>query len=424
MNNRLNLRDKRPGWLRAENEIIDVFGPTLGAFGIAVYCVLAKFAGNGDSAFPSIEKIATLLQCSERQVQRELGKMVGLKLLEREDRYTEKGRPTSPLYYLLSAKDAVVDFVPPPPRPKKQRLTPASKQATPSPARPQTEGRLTVTLNGDSQSPLPTRPQAQLREKASRGDSQSPELESGTALTTTTKKNHPDQESPPPTPATSQPKNGGGGGLSESGSGHPLKGLYVQAEFGTWNRAVETMVQAAVEEFGLVGVEEFMWIAISNSKKWSYVKGIMNRRRREIGEATSLAGQGMASYSGWDDDQGELPLPADADDEQDDLLLPTPAPRPITINNDAQSLWETSYAQLQLQMPREAFDTWLRSAILLESDGETMILGVQNVYAREWLEHRLKKTITRTFTQIAGRRIEVRFVLRAEYEPVGEEMGS
>ncbi len=83
-------------------------------------------------------------------------------------------------------------------------------------------------------------------------------------------------------------------------------------------------------------------------------------------------------------------------------------------------LWQTALGELQLQLPRETFNTWLRSARLLAHEDGTFIIGVQNIYAREWLEHRLKRAITRTLEQVARRNVEVRFVLwpgRAQQDP-------
>ncbi len=79
-------------------------------------------------------------------------------------------------------------------------------------------------------------------------------------------------------------------------------------------------------------------------------------------------------------------------------------------------IWQTAYGELQLQLPREAFDTWLRHARLIAHEDGTYIIGVQNIYAREWLEHRLKKVIVRTLSHVAGRSVEVRFVLWAEHD--------
>jgi chromosomal replication initiator protein len=74
-------------------------------------------------------------------------------------------------------------------------------------------------------------------------------------------------------------------------------------------------------------------------------------------------------------------------------------------------IWQTAVGELQLQLPREAFDTWLRGARLVAHEDGTYIIGVANIYAREWLEHRLKKVIVRTLSQIAGRSVELRVVV-------------
>ncbi len=80
-------------------------------------------------------------------------------------------------------------------------------------------------------------------------------------------------------------------------------------------------------------------------------------------------------------------------------------------HRSAAEIWQTAYGELQLQLPREAFDTWLRGARLVAHEDGTFIIGVHNVYAREWLEHRLKKVVMRTLEQIAERAVEVRFVI-------------
>lgn len=82
-------------------------------------------------------------------------------------------------------------------------------------------------------------------------------------------------------------------------------------------------------------------------------------------------------------------------------------------HRSAATIWQTAYGELQLQMPRETFDTWLRHARLIAHEDGTYIIGVQNIYAREWLEHRLKKMITRTLSQVAERTVEIQFVVWA-----------
>jgi chromosomal replication initiator protein len=78
---------------------------------------------------------------------------------------------------------------------------------------------------------------------------------------------------------------------------------------------------------------------------------------------------------------------------------------------NAERLWDAALGQLQMEMPRAAFDTWVRDAELIAYEDGTFIVGVQNAYARDWLEDRLKSTVTRVLTSIVGRSAEVRFVV-------------
>ncbi|NLH06516.1 MAG: chromosomal replication initiator protein DnaA [Chloroflexi bacterium] len=80
----------------------------------------------------------------------------------------------------------------------------------------------------------------------------------------------------------------------------------------------------------------------------------------------------------------------------------------------AAEVWQTAYGELQLQLPRETFDAWLRGARLIAYEDGTYIIGVHNNFAREWLDKRLKKTVVRTVGRIAGRTVEVRFVVAPE----------
>jgi len=77
----------------------------------------------------------------------------------------------------------------------------------------------------------------------------------------------------------------------------------------------------------------------------------------------------------------------------------------------AEQHWEAALGQLQLEMPRASFDTWVRDSELLASEDGTYIIGVQNAYARDWLQERLAGTVQRLLSSIAGRGVEVRFVV-------------
>jgi chromosomal replication initiator protein len=78
---------------------------------------------------------------------------------------------------------------------------------------------------------------------------------------------------------------------------------------------------------------------------------------------------------------------------------------------NAEQAWQAALGQLQLEMPKAAYDTWIRDAVLVSYEDGTFIIGVQNAYARDWLESRLMSTIGRALTGIMNRTVEVRFIV-------------
>jgi chromosomal replication initiator protein len=87
---------------------------------------------------------------------------------------------------------------------------------------------------------------------------------------------------------------------------------------------------------------------------------------------------------------------------------------------DAERTWEAALGQLQLELPRATFDTWVRDAELLAYEDGTYVLGVQNAYARDWLDQRLRGTFSEVLGGLSGRTVEVRFVLWPGEAPVEE----
>ncbi len=77
-----------------------------------------------------------------------------------------------------------------------------------------------------------------------------------------------------------------------------------------------------------------------------------------------------------------------------------------------QRLWQATLGELELKMARATFDTWLRDthAIGVENE-DTLVIGVKNGYAVEWLENRLYPVIKRTLARLTGEEMEARFVV-------------
>ncbi len=84
----------------------------------------------------------------------------------------------------------------------------------------------------------------------------------------------------------------------------------------------------------------------------------------------------------------------------------------MTISVDPSRLWQAALGELELQMTRATFDTWLRDTQCVGyDDDDTLVIAVKNGYAVEWLENRLYTVIARTLHRLSGNGTEARFVI-------------
>jgi chromosomal replication initiator protein len=78
---------------------------------------------------------------------------------------------------------------------------------------------------------------------------------------------------------------------------------------------------------------------------------------------------------------------------------------------NAEQAWQSVLGQLQMEMPRASFDTWVRDSQMLNSEQGLVTIGVRNAYARDWLENRLQSTATRLLSGTLNRPVDVEFVV-------------
>ena len=78
---------------------------------------------------------------------------------------------------------------------------------------------------------------------------------------------------------------------------------------------------------------------------------------------------------------------------------------------NSQQAWQATLGQLQMEMSKAAFDTWVRNAELVNQQEDRFTIGVQNPYARDWLDSRLSSTVTRMLTGLMERPQQVKFVV-------------
>jgi len=83
----------------------------------------------------------------------------------------------------------------------------------------------------------------------------------------------------------------------------------------------------------------------------------------------------------------------------------------------AEQAWQAAMGQLQIEMPRAAFDTWVREAEFIAYEDGCFIIGAPNAYACDWLQSRLTGAISRLLTGLMGRSVQVRFTVWQDPTP-------
>jgi chromosomal replication initiator protein len=80
---------------------------------------------------------------------------------------------------------------------------------------------------------------------------------------------------------------------------------------------------------------------------------------------------------------------------------------------DAEQAWQSALGQLQFEMPKASFDTWVRDTQFISYNDGLFMIGVRNAYARDWLESRLSNTVTRLLMGIMNRTVDINFFVNA-----------
>jgi hypothetical protein len=77
-----------------------------------------------------------------------------------------------------------------------------------------------------------------------------------------------------------------------------------------------------------------------------------------------------------------------------------------------EQTWKSVLEQLQIDMPRASFETWVRDTKALSYAGGVITVATRNAYARDWLESRLVDTINRMLVGILNSaNVRVSFVV-------------
>ncbi len=84
-------------------------------------------------------------------------------------------------------------------------------------------------------------------------------------------------------------------------------------------------------------------------------------------------------------------------------------PAPIWSEIEPHHLWESALGQLELQVTRPNYETWLKDTVGLQFDDGHFIVGAPSDFATEWLSTKLRPLIAKTLSGLAHRPVEVSF---------------
>jgi hypothetical protein len=85
-----------------------------------------------------------------------------------------------------------------------------------------------------------------------------------------------------------------------------------------------------------------------------------------------------------------------------------------------EEAWQYALNQLQLQMSRNYFDTWVRPTKLLSVEKNVFTIGTQDQYTKAWLESRLATTLKRLLSGVFEKDMIIQFEVLPECVDISE----
>jgi len=77
----------------------------------------------------------------------------------------------------------------------------------------------------------------------------------------------------------------------------------------------------------------------------------------------------------------------------------------------AKEIWKRALENLQIQVSKANYTTWLSNSHGLNCQDNTLVVSVPNVFVAEWLSKRLYPLVRKTLVDITGKDIDVQFVV-------------
>ena len=83
------------------------------------------------------------------------------------------------------------------------------------------------------------------------------------------------------------------------------------------------------------------------------------------------------------------------------------------LSSSSRDVWRAALGELELQLPRPAFETWLKKTEGVSHDENHFVVAVPTAFAVAWLERRMYQAIHKAVEKVAQRSLDVQFQVAA-----------
>ena len=190
--------------------------------------------------------------------------------------------------------------------------------------------------------------------------------------------------------------------------------------------STEILQSEAEDEVDLLTREFWPWI----KGKWDDINNAIHWYKRNRGEWTRQLKNARAARAAEErkqakpGDQADRHRPGYEPGGEETERVPV-WDSSIQADLDARSLWGAVLADLQLQLPRPTFDTWLKPTAGVAFQGDRFIVVAPTPFAVDWLEKRMFHALQSTLERTAGRALQLQLqALEADSDdepPVGDD---
>jgi len=83
----------------------------------------------------------------------------------------------------------------------------------------------------------------------------------------------------------------------------------------------------------------------------------------------------------------------------------------------AKEIWKRVLGELQIQVSRANYNTWLSDSQGVSYKDDLLVVGVPSIFVAEWLSRRLYPLVRKTLIAILGKNVDVRFLVHNGEQP-------